>query len=113
MPRDTDDTTRVIERLRAEHEQLRRLSSRQELELQQVRRELRALGVQLPEITPDGHAKLSPQARLACARRAAAQARAAKTVGSGKSSVRTAEVAARMRSQVQQTRVIDEDESSS
>lgn len=47
-------------------------------EIEQLQKELRGLGVELPELNPAGRTPLSPQARLASNQRKAAKARAAK-----------------------------------
>lgn len=61
-------------------EVLERTIRRQDHELDQLRRELRAFGVELPQINPAGRTPLSPQARSARRQILAARARASKRV---------------------------------
>ncbi len=71
-------------------------------ELGQFRNELRALGLDVPDLDPArDRPKLSPQARLALLRRAAATARASKEVGEGKGALNSPETAARLREEAQ------------
>lgn len=102
MSRDQDHTEQQLQRLRAANDQQQRVSARLENELQQLRRELKALGVRVPEVNPTGRTKLSPEARLAAMRAAAAKARASKPVGKGTGAVRDPSVAARLREEAQQ-----------
>ena len=93
MPREKDFATRIDE--------VERIQRRQSEEIEQLQRELKALGIDLPEIAPAGHTPLSPEARLVALRRAAAKARAAKTVGDGRGAVGDHEVAERLREQAE------------
>jgi hypothetical protein len=95
MPREKDIDTRV--------EELERGARRMADEIDQLARELRALGVSAPELNPGapGRTKLSDEARLAALQRAAAKARASKPVGSGKGAVADAETADRLRSEAE------------
>ena len=61
-------------------ELLERTNRRQDELIVQLRRELRAFGVELPEINPAGRTPLSPQARSAHRQILAARARASKPV---------------------------------
>lgn len=94
MSTDDDLASRVDE--------LERLTTRQAEEIALLRRELRALGVQVPDRNPARPTKLSPQARVERMRRSAARARAAKLVGEGKGSVRDPTTADRLRQEAQQ-----------
>lgn len=61
-------------------EALERTIRRQDHELDQLRRELRAFGVEIPQINPAGRTPLSPQARSVQRQILAARARASKRV---------------------------------
>lgn len=118
MARDPDQSEEQLQRLRADVEQQRRLNTRRDAELEQLRRELRALGVRVPDLNPTGRTKLSPQARTAAMRASVAKARAAKPVGKGKRAVSDPDVAARLRAEAQQLAdeadaIIDEEDSQS
>lgn len=89
MPRGKDIETRLDE--------VERIQRRQSEEIEQLQRELKALGVELPDLEPAGHTPLSPEARLVAWRRAAAQARAAKAVADGRGAVGDPETADRLR----------------
>lgn len=94
MARNTDPEQRI--------DQLERQLARQAKEIDQLRRELRGLGIEVPELNPAHRTKLSPQARLERLRLAAARARASKPVGTGKGSVSDRRTAARLRSEAAQ-----------
>jgi hypothetical protein len=81
-------------------EELERNQRRMAEEIEQLQRELRALGVQIPELDPaaPGKTGLSQEARLAVLKKAAAKARASKPVGEGKGAVKDEETAKRLRS---------------
>jgi len=89
MPSDSKESERV--------EQLARTQKILERDLRQLRRELAAHGLKIPEPNPSGRTKLSPEARMALLRRAAAKARAAKKVGPGVGEVNDDRTAARLR----------------
>lgn len=93
MPREKDIATRLDE--------VERIQRRQSEEIEQLQRELKALGVELPDLEPAGHTPLSPEARIAAMRRAAAKARAAKTVGEGRGAVGDPEIAERLRDEAE------------
>jgi len=78
-------------------DQLARTQKILERDLRQLRRELAAHGLKIPEPNPSGRTKLSPEARLVRLRRAAAKARAAKKVGPGVGGVNDEETASRLR----------------
>lgn len=80
-------------------EELERNQRRMAEEIEQLQRELRALGVQIPELDPaaPGKTQLSPEARLVVLRQAAKKARAAKPVGEGRGAVKDPETAERLR----------------
>ena len=73
-------------------------------EIAQLRRELRALGVNIPELDPTapGKTPLSEEALLASMRRRAARARAKKQLGEGKGAVRDPEVLQRLIEEAQE-----------
>ena len=81
MAREKDIDTRV--------EELERSQRRMGEEIDQLQRELRGLGITVPELNPasPGRTPLSDEARLAALRKVALDARLAKTVGRGKGSV--------------------------
>lgn len=94
MPREKDVSTRLDE--------VERIQRRHAEEIEQLQRELRALGVELPELSPAGRTPLSPQARLAALRLAAAKARAAKPIGDGKGAVSDEAVAEQLARQAEE-----------
>lgn len=96
MPSDSD----VEDRL----DRVERRQERLDEEVRQLRRELKALGVDIPDLSPTGKTPLSPQARLARLRLAAAHARAAKGVGPGVGRVNLSETADRLMREVDQFR---------
>ncbi len=81
MAREKDIDTRV--------EELERSQRRMGEEIDQLQRELRGLGINVPELNPasPGRTPLSDESRLVVLRRVAEDARLAKTVGPGKGSV--------------------------
>jgi sugar phosphate isomerase/epimerase len=89
MPSDNKDSGRL--------DQVERTQKILERDLRQLRRELQAHGLRIPEPNPGGRTKLSPEARQALLRRAAAKARAAKQVGPGVGGVNDEETASRLR----------------
>ena len=93
MPRDKDIDTRV--------EELERVQRRLAEEIDQLHRELRAMGVDVPELNParPGRTRLSDEGYIVALRKSAAAARAAKTVGPGKGSVGDPETAERLRAE--------------
>lgn len=95
MAREKDLDTRV--------EELERSQRRMGEEIDQLQRELRGMGISVPELNPasPGRTPLSAEARLAALRKAAAKARAAKPVGSGKGSVTDQETADRLSAAVE------------
>ena len=96
MPREDDLHRLVAEQGRA-IERLGRIIDHQDQEIAQLRRELRAAGLRVPEVNPAGRTSLSPEALLTAQRRSMAHCRAAKRVGPGKDCVGSREVQARMR----------------
>lgn len=90
MSRDRDVDRRVDE--------LERGQDRMAEEIGQLRRELRALGVNIPELDPaaPGRTPLSEAALLASMRRRAAQARAKKRIGAGSGAVKEPETLQRL-----------------
>ena len=95
MPREKNIDTRVEELERGQ----RRLAE----EIDQLSRELRALGVTVPDLNParPGRTPLSPEARVAALRKSVAKARASKPGGAGKGAVSDPAVAERLRSEAE------------
>lgn len=102
MSRAKDIETRVDE--------VERTQRRQSEEIEQLQRELKALGVDLPDIEPSGRTPLSPEARLAAMRRSAAKARAAKAVREGRGAVGDHETAERLRDEAAEEHDDDDDD---
>jgi len=80
-------------------EEIERNQRRMAEEIEQLQRELRSLGVHLPELDPaaSGKTPRSPEARLAALRRGVAIARSRKRVGEGRGAVRNPETAERLK----------------
>lgn len=83
----------ILDRL----DEVERNQSRMAAEIEQLRRELQAHGLSIPEINPAGRTPLSEEARLARFQRAAAVARQAKRVGEGRGCIKSPETAEKLR----------------
>ena len=93
MSRDTPDATdRRLTQLELGQQRLAR-------DVEQLRQELAAFGIEIPELNPGERPRLSPQARVSAGRLRAALARAAKAVGEGKGAVRDEATMLRMKAE--------------